>query len=418
MAQRLRRTTCRISRVTEKQVLISTLSAGGQLGGVLAMTKFVVDVLLERDYRPVIGHYQPYTLTPELSVPIQRLISARPGQRMNCDLRGVERWAMGAWLPELQFTHYLARGYWPELIKRCQYHVAVSGSVHVGLPFVQMKKPFLCWAATPWEDDWTSRVQAQSAARRAFEYALSAPVQRRLERRILLKGHVLSLSAYTARRLDEIAGRPVSLGILPVPVDSDQFVPAPVQTVPLRIGFAGRYNDPRKNIQMMLEAAAHAAAQGVEFSIDLIGDVPHGQVQQRVAALGLEKRVRFISGLDRQALAEHMQKLDVFVLPSHQEGLCIAALEAMACGVPVVSTRCGGPEEFVIDGVTGQLVDFRASDMAEALLRITSQREVRMALSHGARRMVLERYSREAASRVFWKHFESLYPSERPLETV
>ena len=61
-----------------------------------------------------------------------------------------------------------------------------------------------------------------------------------------------------------------------------------------------------------------------------------------------------------------MQRWDLFVIPSHQEGLCISALEAMACGVPVVSTRCGGPEDFVLPDRTGLLVPHQAPALAAA----------------------------------------------------
>lgn len=123
--------------------------------------------------------------------------------------------------------------------------------------------------------------------------------------------------------------------------------------------------------------------------------------------MGLEGRVQCHPCLGPSALAEVLQGLDLFVIPSHQEGLCIAALEAMACGVPVVSTRCGGPEDYVIDGGTGQLVASEPAAMAAAIAAICADRSLRERLSAGAQAWVREQASPEAARRTFLAHLEA-----------
>ena len=109
-------------------------------------------------------------------------------------------------------------------------------------------------------------------------------------------------------------------------------------------------------------------------------------------------------------LAAWLQTLDVFVLPSHQEGLCIAALEAMACGVPVVSTRCGGPEEFVIPGQTGSLVDFDAASMADGIVAIISDVGQRQKLATGAREITQSKYTQLNAESVLTSALKLTFP--------
>jgi hypothetical protein len=82
----------------------------------------------------------------------------------------------------------------------------------------------------------------------------------------------------------------------------------------------------------------------------------------------------------------------VYVVPSHQEGLCIAALEAMSCGVPMISTPCGGSEEFVLPERTGALVAFDAEAMASAIGRFVADRACRDGLGRNARQLILDRY--------------------------
>jgi glycosyltransferase involved in cell wall biosynthesis len=103
--------------------------------------------------------------------------------------------------------------------------------------------------------------------------------------------------------------------------------------------------------------------------------------------------------------------MDVFVIPSHQEGLCIAALEGMSCGVPVISTRCGGPEEYVINDKTGCLVDHDAKCLAEAIMKVLSDSQLRQTLGNNARSLVESKYSIAYVKNLFWTSFNNTFPS-------
>jgi hypothetical protein len=154
------------------------------------------------------------------------------------------------------------------------------------------------------------------------------------------------------------------------------FRPQPEGVEPLRIGFTGRFDDPRKNLNLLLHAMARLVASGLYIKARLIGGEPTDGQRRLVEHLNLQAHAEFIPYMDREGLRDELRRFDLFVLPSHQEGLCISALEAMACGCPVVSTRCGGPEEFVIDGQTGYLTGFDADEMAAAIRRIVIDRRI------------------------------------------
>ena len=113
-----------------------------------------------------------------------------------------------------------------------------------------------------------------------------------------------------------------------------------------------------------------------------------------------------------EELARLLSTLDVFVVPSQQEGLCLAALEAMAAGCPVVSTRCGGPEEFVQDGQTGFLSDASPESLAHAIARLVEDRELRARCAFGARALVERSYTRSTAAAAFWAAFDALASRE------
>jgi glycosyltransferase involved in cell wall biosynthesis len=390
------------------RVLISTIAPVS--GGVPTMTAFIVRTLREHGCEPVVAHYQPYSLSPKMSVPLTRLIGGRVGFQEGITFDGCTTYAIGAWLPELEVTHYLATRRWRSLIDHAEAGVVVSGNALGALPFYQASRDFVAWLASGWHADRQHRVSEFSPARTLLDRALVKPAAQRMERAVLKRGSILSLSHYTRRTLDAIAGRPVVHDVLPMPIDAEFFSPQPEARVSGRIGFSGRFDDPRKNIGLLFETLALLRRQGHQVSAFLIGGERNAAIAAQLTACSIDGDVEFRPYGGREALRAHLRTLDVFVVPSHQEGLCIAALEAMACGIPVVSTRCGGPEEFVIDGETGQLVGFDAAEMADAIIAILRDRARRERLTAAGRDLVLRHYSPQRASDIFWTEFSRTFP--------
>jgi glycosyltransferase involved in cell wall biosynthesis len=394
------------------RVLVATLAPGP--GGVDAMAEFAVRTLTERGLQPVLAYYATYGAMPELSVPATRLLQRKPAMQTAQAYGGHDIHAVGAWLPELEFTHFAPTAHWRKLMDSCSACVVASGNVLPATPFLLTGRPYLAWVATDWDGDRKDRVRRFPLLRRALDTCVNSPIIRRLEKRLLRGGRVLPLSEYTREMLEARAGGSIEGATLPVPVDVALFKPAPGARVAGRIGFAGRFNDPRKNIGLLLQAAVRLRELGCEFTVLLMGDAPNAHVRGLVEQLDLGTQVTFRQGLSRLEMRDCMQTLDVFVLPSHQEGLCISALEAMACGVPVVSTRCGGPEEFVLPGVTGELVASEPRAMAAAVMGLLREPERRQQMSIAGRELVRDRYSRHRAEAIFVRELEAAFPGLLP----
>lgn len=390
------------------RVLISTISPIS--GGVPTMTAYIVDALRVRGFEPVLAHYEPYSVSPKMSVPLARIVRDRVTAAKRIAIGNCETHAIGAWLPELEFTHYLATDYWRRLADGARAHIVVSGNALGSLPFYQMSRPFVAWLASGWAADREERVKGFSKTRQVLDRAVVRPFARHLERAILNRGYILSLSQYTRRTLDRLAKRPVVRDVLPMPIDSEFFSPRRESRVQGRIGFSGRFDDPRKNIGLLLEALAILRKRGHAVTALIIGGEPTPAMRSQMAAKGLVDGIEFHPYAGRESVRKALHTLDLFVVPSYQEGLCIAALEAMACGLPVVSTRCGGPEEFVIENETGRLVDFDATIMADAILSILGDQQSRERFGAAARDLVLRNYSLERSNAVFWSAFDRSFP--------
>ena len=113
---------------------------------------------------------------------------------------------------------------------------------------------------------------------------------------------------------------------------------------------------PAKGYDLLLQAAAGLRAAPLRFVIAGQGKPGlYDRLLAQRARLGLEDRVQFL-GFVADA-PEFLSNLDMFLLPSTSEGFSISTIEAMAAGLPVLATRCGGPEEILTHGETGLLVE-------------------------------------------------------------
>lgn len=167
---------------------------------------------------------------------------------------------------------------------------------------------------------------------------------------------------------------------------------------------------PRKGHAVLLDACAELRRAGREIRLTLIGDGPLGpSLEDQSRRLGIADLVAFAGARPHEEVAVQLSGADVFVLScvvagQDQDGIPVALMEAMAAGVPVVSTRVSGIPELVEDGVSGILA---APDdptaLAAAIARVLDDPELAGGLSRAGRARVeavfnLERNAREMAA--------------------
>ena len=135
-----------------------------------------------------------------------------------------------------------------------------------------------------------------------------------------------------------------------------------------------------------------AGRQRVRARFVLIGDGPvRADIEQRVDDYDLSRHVMFVG--ERQDLVGWLSVADLFLLPSAQESFGLAALEAMACEVPVVASNVGGLPEIVEDGVTGFVcLPADVDGMAERGVALLTDRPLRESIARAAAEMVRTRY--------------------------
>jgi phosphatidylinositol alpha-1,6-mannosyltransferase len=143
----------------------------------------------------------------------------------------------------------------------------------------------------------------------------------------------------------------------------------------------------------------------------LVGAGPQWRpLRDLVARLRLVETVRFTGPLDRVRLVPELQQADVFALPMrtrlgglNAEGFGLAAIEAAACGLPVVVGRSGGAPETVQDGRTGFVVDAEdPGDLAHRIGALLADQCMARAMGREGRVFVTREYGVEQARRTLW----------------
>jgi glycosyltransferase involved in cell wall biosynthesis len=178
-------------------------------------------------------------------------------------------------------------------------------------------------------------------------------------------------------------------------VDTDCFSPGPYRENGYLLT-VGRLNDTRKNVPLLLRAYAAALARTPGLPRLVLAGVaaPDRESQELMSSPGLAGSVQYIGTQDRRALADTYRGASAFVLSSNEEGQGIVVVEAMASGLPILSTSCIGPSELITDGVEGLLTPVGSVEgLADAIVRITTDPELRRRLSHAARCRAVREFS-------------------------
>ncbi len=194
----------------------------------------------------------------------------------------------------------------------------------------------------------------------------------------------------------------VGVTIVPNGVELAAFSPAEIPDKgALRILCVARLIE-RKGQHHLLEAVKRLTDEGVEVTLDLVGTGDAQDANEHQArTLGISNRVRFVGYVPREEIAVHYSNAHIFCLPSYNEGMSVATLEAMAAGLPLVVSRTPGTRELVQENGNGLLFDWGDVEALTSHLRyMANHRDV-------ARRM--SAVSRERAARFAWEDAAGRY---------
>lgn len=199
---------------------------------------------------------------------------------------------------------------------------------------------------------------------------------------------------------------PEKVEIIGVGIETDIFRPAGSKPAggDKTILFIGRINFAEKGIGYLLEVMPEITRAVPGARLVIIGAGGEWErLQKKIEDLGIKNYVQCIGKKPFQELPEHLNAADVLAVPSvWVEHFGQVTVEAMACGIPVVTSDTGGSPEINIDGETGFVVSAKDSGaLARAIIKILQDENLRKKFGEAARQRVLENYTYEVLTQKF-----------------
>ena len=187
--------------------------------------------------------------------------------------------------------------------------------------------------------------------------------------------------------VDPVLLTPVFRGAAPAPDE-------PAETRALELVCTGRLVA-AKGHMVLLEALRLLRTRGLFLRATLIGSGPElPRLEDFVAHYGMTGAVTFTSAMSHAQTLAQLRRADLFALASFAEGIPVALMEAMALGIPCVSTSIAGIPELIRTGVDGLLVPpANAAALAEALEQLATDTRLRKALGTSARQRIIAHYN-------------------------
>ncbi len=183
------------------------------------------------------------------------------------------------------------------------------------------------------------------------------------------------------------------LHIIHCGIDPAALPPVVHQPGPVRLIFVGRVVE-LKGMAVLLDALQTVRATDPDITLTVVGDGPDRSKFERAAAkAGLDDAVDFVGAKSQAEVAELLGQSDIFVLPSFAEGVPVVLMEAMASGLPVITTMVGGIAELVEHDVNGYLLrPGDPADLAAAISALAADAELRARFGTEGRAKVSEEF--------------------------
>lgn len=325
---------------------------------------------------------------------------------MNCIEIGA-RWAF--WEP----GHYaFTLSAWEKALEGYDYFLVVSATPIAAHPLIQLKKKFTLWMSTSFLQDRTERIKELSNVA-YLASKITTPLMNSIEKSILEHASFIwAMSCYSKNQCEAILQKKrQNLIICGYPIDIKKIQTTDQVKNEHVIVAVGRFSDPRKNITLLLHIFDQLYQKLSKIKLYVIGQPPAPEKIAPFVSRESFENIIFTQQVSPTDLKRFYNKATLMLITSYQEGFGIAGLEALAHGIPIVSTDCGGIKDFVIDQVTGFVVNIADEEqMVEKALMILTNQELQHKMSQAAKTVVEENFSREKVYAKLKYGLATVYP--------
>lgn len=376
-------------------------------GGVSSVARFIKDTVLRSGLYELKVISLATSARDECNVSLSQPGTWRRGATVSRGTwEGLPLVHVGAVIGEVEFRRCMPRGVLAEVVTDCDILQVVCGSPAYANALSGFGKPVSVQCATRAKIERRLRDAKPSTGLGWWRKAMTE-ITDRLDDRVLRSADAIQVENQWmydyARALN--SGRDVDLRYAPPGVNAGAFRPNPARNVgndPYLL-CVGRLDDTRKNIGLLLDAYLQLPPKvRSELRVVLAGVEPPATFWARAEKTGVRERIQFVARPSAQQLVMLYQNASMFIMTSDEEGLGIALLEAMACGIPVVSTRSGGPDGIISDGNDGFLVPLEdAALIYRRISQLHLDPHLNRSMGDRARKTIEQRFTTEIAGAAF-----------------
>ena len=362
-----------------KRPSVVLVTQGFQGGGVTTVSRWLTRELASSGAYDVVV----YVLATSSKDPNSRRI-VRPGTWFRRSLRGTAQgWAehWGANLVEVEAMRYRPR---KELTRALDTHdlvQVVAGSPALGKACLKSRRPVVLQMATTAEWERRSRIPTFSRRTRWW-HRIMTMLTTRAEKRAITRADSVMVENDDMRTHVEGLGQR-SVRVAPPGVDVRRLHPPSSWASSGYLLSLCRLDEPRKGLDRLVRAYSQLHAKAPKAPHLVLagqGDLS-STVRALIAEQGLEEWIDVRHDVPAKDLPGLFQSASVYWQSSHEEGLGISVLEAMACGLPVVATETAGTRQTIVHGVTGWLIP---QDDEEALVEMFVEKTHGLLTSDGS----------------------------------
>jgi glycosyltransferase involved in cell wall biosynthesis len=313
-------------------------------------------------------------------------------------------------IPVYPFYIYVHGTFVNKLFKSLESQIDIV-HIHTPLPpLIKTSLPIITTVHTPMLTD-NQYIQVSSI------YSLFSKISARfvsypLELKLIKASDMITTVSNTiAREMKEYGLNPSDISVMYNGVDEKFFYPTQKTSKEngKYIMYVGRI-DREKGLFDLVECGRYVCNEMNNVYFILAGNGRDlSRLKQKTKKVGLENKFKFLGQVDKNQLVKLYQNASIFVLPSYHEGLPGVVLEAMSCGLPVITTDVRGNRDLISNGKNGIIVSSRApKKLADAIISILNDDKMQNTLGKNARKTIEENYTWDIISSKFLGYYKSL----------
>jgi glycosyltransferase involved in cell wall biosynthesis len=316
---------------------------------------------------------------------------------------------VGCFGADIEFFRYLRNKTLAKLLTQYHLLIVVGGAPIFGFGLRHISKPKFLTMATSYRQDRESYMNHVYGIKKywlKFMMRLSPFFERYS---LVSMDHIFLQSHYAYNLIKNIV--PNNFLSLGVPgVNTDVFFSSQYCTNGYILSVA-RFADPRKNVRLLF-TAYHKLCQNLNNVPNLVlagKHLPNEDDWKFAINLNISNKITLINNPSQEELSKIYKGASIFVLSSNEEGLGIVLIEAMASGIPVISTACGGPETIISNNHNGFLVPVDNSETLASKMQILLEDiTLRLRFRQEGLLTIQTRFSYKAAGKAYLDKFREL----------